>query len=258
MKKSMLFGFGAIALMLCFAGCGGDGEEPTPEPETDPQPEVSKFAMPEANEAVDLGLSVLWSTCNFGAKNVGQHGGYFAWGDPTGELYSAVGIVHGPNQDDGYTSWTTANYGGINPPSDISGTNLDLVARHWKNGWRIPRYSEMKELKEKCQWELINNYGVLRYRVTGPNGNSIVIPLSGMQGDNFTSDNRFSSGPLHVNSAGFYWTSCTADIKVGRGYYVADNIVTSYAILINSETGLSAFVDHLRAFHMSIRPVHDK
>lgn len=31
-----------------------------------------------------------------------------------------------------------------------------------------------------------------------------------------------------------------------------------FAIQINSETGLSFFVDHLRAFHMSIRPVHDK
>ena len=255
MNKNKYLLLSVSVILLLLAGCGNDGDEPTPSSGDEPNPEVSKFAMPKANEAVDLGLSVLWSTCNFGAKNVGQHGGYFAWGDPTGELYSAAGIERSPNG--GYSKWVTTNYGGVNPPHDISGTNLDVVTRHWGNGWRMPTRQEIEELRAKCEWTLVENYSVKRYQVTGPNGNSIVIPLSGMLGEGKSSESRFSY-PMHVNETGFYWTSNTSATKFdGRGYYVADDIVTACVFIIigPSEKGYS---DHLRAFHMSIRPVHDK
>ena len=252
--------FTILLVMLCVTSCGSD-DEPTPkqEPDSVVKPEVvSDFAMPDVNEAVDLGLSVLWSTCNFGAKTVGGHGGYFAWGDPTGKLYSGDGIDFSATTNS-YSSWNTTNYGGKNPPENISGTALDVVTKHWGNGWRIPTLAEMYELRTKCQWSLVVNYSINRYQVTGPNGNSIIFPLSGMQGDTPTSSERFSSGPFLVNSICYYWTSNTASTKVsGRGYNVAENIVTSYAFVMNSNNGLSGFVDHLRAYHMAIRPVHDK
>ena len=69
---------------------------------------------------------------------------------------------------------------------------------------------------------------------------------------------------------GYYWTANTSTTKnPNRGYYVADDIVTASALYFivgenleyvnpNGVLRVKTFVDHLRAYHMSIRPVHDK
>ena len=35
----------------------------------------------DGHEAVDLGLSVKWATCNIGAIKPKEYGDYFAWGE---------------------------------------------------------------------------------------------------------------------------------------------------------------------------------
>lgn len=53
------------------------------------------------HEAVDLGLSVKWATCNIGASNPEEYGDYFAFGETepkdeyTEENYMLYGIPHG-------------------------------------------------------------------------------------------------------------------------------------------------------------------
>ena len=37
----------------------------------------------DKHEAVDLGLSVKWATCNVGAESPEEYGDYFAWGETT-------------------------------------------------------------------------------------------------------------------------------------------------------------------------------
>lgn len=232
----------------------GDSGTPTP-------PEFS-MNMPECLEAVDLGLSVLWANCNFGAQKPEEYGGYFAWGDPTGELWSGEGINKG---NGGYT-WASDNYGGMNPPTEIGGTSLDIVTAHWGNGWHLPSYDEARELCSQCHWVLHTKDGLNWYEVIGPNGNSINIPLGGIFGDiPSQSKSRFMEGPLHTNSKGFYWTSTicpTPGNSSTRGYSVSYGVPTAWVFICRSSlgdlTGKDMFNDHLRAFHMSIRPVHIK
>ncbi len=218
------------------------------------------LAKPETLEAVDLGLSVLWANCNIGAKQPRYYGAYLAWGDTTGLLYSGQGIGY---NDNGYT-WNTDNYGGNNPPADISGSELDIVAKFWGDGWRVPTVDEAKELCEQCQWKL-QTYGDIKwYEVIGPNGNSITMPLAGMYGDNMSSSNRFRAGPYGLIERGYYWTStsCTTPVTTEqRGYGVNESVVTAWCLKFNSNDGdemTPVFVDHLRAMHMPIRPVLDK
>ena len=267
MKKSrMLFGFGAIALMLCLAGCGSDEpdkgyvEHRFMIPEQIPQVSLD---LPESVEMVDLGLSVLWANCNLGANVPEEYGGYFAWGDPTGELWSADGIGFGP---DGYT-WNTTNYGGNMPQMfEIGGTTQDVVTQHWRNGWRTPSLDEAAELCNDCQWILHEQNGRKWYEVIGPNGNSIVMPLGGIYGDSpEQGDGRFEVGPFQVNANGCYWTSSISkrlDDFGNRGYPVSPGVVMAWSFHCNSKygdlTGTGKFLNNLRAFHMSIRPVHDK
>lgn len=228
----------------------------------DPAPPEFSLNKPEALEAVDLGLSVRWANCNLGAQAPEEYGGYFGWGDPTGELWSGEGIY----MQAGAFVWNTNNYGGMNPPTDISGTSLDVVTAHWGNSWRMPTGYEAYELGSKCKWKLHSQDGRNWYEVIGPNGNSIIIPLAGIYG--ILPRKGYSllmEGPLYTNSSGWYWTSTICDTpgtSKTRGYAVSQGVATAWMFVCDSSrgdlTGLNIFNEHLRAFHMSIRPVYVK
>ena len=66
-------------------------------------------------------------------------------------------------------------------------------------GNRLPTKKQWEELKAECQWSW-NGSG---YKVTGPNGNSIVLPASGI---------RYCDGSVkYVGSFGYYWSSTPGD-----------------------------------------------
>lgn len=49
----------------------------------------------EEHEYVDLGLSVLWATCNIGAATPEEYGNYFAWGETaTKDSYTEENYVY--------------------------------------------------------------------------------------------------------------------------------------------------------------------
>ncbi len=228
----------------------------------DPTPPGFSLNKPDALEAVDLGLSVLWANCNLGAQSPEEYGGYFGWGDPTGELWDGNGIY----KQAGAFVWNTDNYGGMNPPTEIGGTTLDVVTAHWGNGWRTPSADEASELIKNCEWKLHSQDGRNWYEVIGPNGNSIIFPLAGIYGIQTRKGcSLLMEGPLHTNSSGWYWTSSICDspgTSRTRGYAVQQGVATAWMFVCASSrgdlTGKNMFNDHLRAFHMSIRPVFVK
>ena len=66
-------------------------------------------------------------------------------------------------------------------------------------GSKLPSKETFEELKSECKWEW-NGSG---YKVTGPNGNSIVLPASGY---------RYCDGSVgNVGSGGYYWSSTPDD-----------------------------------------------
>ena len=68
-----------------------------------------------------------------------------------------------------------------------------------KFGNRLPTKEQWEELKAECQWSW-NGSG---YKITGPNGNSIVLPASGY---------RYCDGSVDsVGSIGNYWSSTPGD-----------------------------------------------
>lgn len=235
--------------------------------ELDPDPTpTDKIEKPDCLEQVDLGLSVMWANCNLGATSPEGYGVHYAWGDPTGKLWSGTGIRY--NAETKTYSWDTEDYGGNDPLLNISGSALDIVAANWGDGWRMPTYSEAKELCEKCQWVLRSLNEIKWYEVIGPNGNSIIIPLAGMYGDDLSAGNRFHAGPYNKNVLGYYWTSTicqepTEQASDMRGYGVQSSVKTAWMFYCNSNQGdltgeTNRFIDFLRAFHLSIRAVHDK
>ena len=145
-------------------------------------------------DAVDMGFCVKWASWDLGASAIGQRGGYYGWGDPTGELSSL-------NEDD---------YGGSNPPTCISGSKLDIARVQWGKRWRLPTFYEMEELLENCQW----TYGTFGSEnivtAKAPNGQELVFPLAGyLRGSNQTPVNNhvagyYNSGSVYTNN-GYLW-----------------------------------------------------
>lgn len=122
---------------------------------------------------VDLGLSVLWATENLGAVNPHDVGEYFKWGNlggmhsSKGNRYNAIMIVDNENV---FSHDDVRIYGNV---------KYDPVRSRMGGRWRLPRGGELEELKRKCKWELATVSDQLCYKVTGPNGNHILLPLSG-------------------------------------------------------------------------------
>lgn len=151
-----------------------DFSEKTPEPTL------------TAGEAVDLGLSVMWASCNLGATSPSESGGYYAWGETeTKSSYTEKNYA--------YYNTSTASYTDIG--SDISGAGYDAATANLGKGWRMPTYNEMNELVKKCTWTWSQVNGVNGYLVTGTNGNSIFLPAVG------------EKGFLSSDDALYYWTS---------------------------------------------------
>lgn len=76
-------------------------------------------------------------------------------------------------------------------------------------GDKIPSQGQWEELKDYCKWTWNGN----GFKVTGPNGNSIVLPAAGCR--------RCDGFMLNVGSDGSYWssTSCGSEEAWGLGFY---------------------------------------
>lgn len=115
------------------------------------------------HEWVDLGLpsGTCWATCNVGANNPEECGDYYAWGE-----------IEYKSQYEDYNSKTLHR-----DIYNIGNNERYDAARHkWGEGWRLPTYTECKELCQNCSFTLTQQNNVWGYKVTGLNGNSIFLP----------------------------------------------------------------------------------
>lgn len=123
-----------------------------------------------AGEAVDLGLSVMWASCNLGAQSPSESGGYYSWGE-TSEKSKYY------EKDYAYYNASTTEYTSIG--EHIAGTDYDAARVNLGGGWRMPTRDQFKELVDRCSWEWTQTEGINGYNITGPNGNSIFLPAGG-------------------------------------------------------------------------------
>lgn len=128
------------------------------------------------HEYVDLGLSIMWATCNIGATRPHEYGAYYAWGE----------ITTKDNYNKGNSKTLGLILGEINKDSAY-----DPARANWGGSWKIPTKDQMLELKDKCKWESDILYDVKGMKITGPNGNSIFLPGAGYYEDNLRKYNGY-------------------------------------------------------------------
>lgn len=180
-------------------------------------------------EAVDLGLSVKWASCNVGATSPEEYGDYFAWGETeTKSSYTSDNsLTYGLSTTELESRGIVGSDGNLTAAYDAATVNCG-------SDWRMPTLDEIKELVDKCTWSWTTQNGVNGRKVTGPSGNSIFLPAAGYLND------------TSLNSAGFngYYWSATLD---SYGYH-------AYGLLFYS--GYHDW-DGPRPFGFAVRPVSE-
>ena len=178
-------------------------------------------------EYVDLGLSVLWATCNVGSCTHEGYGKFFAWGETASKkayCWSHYAFAQDPDPSDGDTiHWEDGDNGpnlwltkyntqddwlpeSFDTPDGKTTLELgdDAALAIMGNGWRMPTVDEWNELKTGTTQtrEVVNGIGGIRF-ISKENGNSIFLPFAG-----------FYSGPQHSSyygsgnlPVGEYWSN---------------------------------------------------
>lgn len=200
---------------------------------------VSLFA--QAPQAVDLGLSVKWASCNLGATAPEQRGGYYAWGEleekKNYDIWSDVKY----RLMDTVTMRYDGRSHGTKPLKNHLKDDDDIVHFMFGGKWRMPTKAECEELVNKCVKEKCTMNKVLGFKFTGPNGNSIFLPLTGYKsGKKVVFD--YNSG--HYISRDLYYD----------GDYLAHTIF--YGINFYQERVTDSF-SYRADLGFSIRPVED-
>lgn len=187
-------------------------------------------------EAVDLGLSVKWASCNLGAIYPEDSGNYYAWGETEPKdtysqsnykFFSLVGTTYQLNK-----YCTSTEYGPVDNKTALE--NEDDAAYVTSDGlWRMPTKEEFDELMA-LDWALVQQ-PVLGFRVKGNNGNSIFLPAT-----------KYKPETSSSNPPTYYWSSTTAGDK--SAYCL--QVVRSARVYHYSQ-------QQNRYYGLSIRPVQD-
>lgn len=149
-------------------------------------------------QAIDLGLSVKWASCNLGATEPEEYGDYFAWGEVEPKS-SYNRSTYSFTWDDiyGYSKYNDNDVRIALYPED------DAATVFWGRHWRMPTEEEFVELIEKCNWTKVSvSDNCVVYNVTstieGFTEKSILLPAAGyVEGSTLE----------EASSTGLYWSS---------------------------------------------------
>ena len=220
-------------------------------------------SAPAGAKAVDLGLSVKWANMNVGAEKETDYGDFFAWGETTG--YSSVYFATMTDHDfswanykwsagskDGskfskYVPSTQSGYwGGAGTPDNILKLESadDAAAVNWGGSWRMPTYTELKELRDTKSnttdytWTWTTVDGHKGWKITskksGTTGNSIFLPVAGY---------RQGTRLYRQGQNGLYWSSTLKEDSPNYAWYLG---------LDSGDDGMS---NDIRRYGLSVRPV---
>ena len=217
--------------------------------------------MPVPNNCVDLGLDsgLLWAKCNMGTTDPTQPGDYYAWGETsTKKKYYS----------DNYKHFKIKEYLNILKYNEKDGKEVleledDAARVNLGVGYRIPTQKDWEELLEDCKWEAVTTTlpeivdpsqkkVIARWKVTGPNGNSIVLPTT----SGFRADGWFVQRDYNI-----YYT--TANLYPAEQLSDKDKYQKAVALtwpMFETSSGSieePSFASIYRDFGIVVRPVFD-
>ena len=204
MKKIRFFATLCCAAMV-FAACD-KSDEPKNDSNNNQNKETTDIEnnndpKNDTKEAVDLGLSVKWATCNVGATSPEKYGNYYAWGEIapksvyTWEFYKYTSGKYNTTLTKYNNSKT---YGATVDSLTTLEASDDASTQNWGGSWRMPTSAEWEELIEKCTCTWTTKNGVKGCEVKASNGNAIFLPAAGY---------RYMGNLKSVGKDGYYLSS---------------------------------------------------
>lgn len=180
---------GAIAMLgiVCAISC------------SDIDTEGEKESIYDKMEAVDLGLSVKWASCNLGASSPEEPGELYAWGETTTkEEYLATNY-----------KWYDEELGRLTKYCPEDGkTELekedDVAFVKTKGKWRLPTGKEVDELVKKCTTVTKKANGIEGSLFVSENGASIFIPRAYIVSSTIEVKYWTSGGSIYLNYGNFH------------------------------------------------------
>lgn len=192
-------------------------------------------------EAVDLGLpsGLKWASFNLGASAPEEYGDYYAWGEtqPKDQYdWSTYKWCMGTEWSmTMYCSNSQYGYNGFTDTNTVLDSKDDAAHVNLGGSWRMPTEAEFSELLDNCDWGWISMNGIIGRKVTGPNGNSIFLPVAGSRDYKYT----YGSG-----YCGNYWSSSL------------DRSIPEYAQSVSFNSEKVYWLADFRNQGLSVRPVY--
>ena len=191
--------------------------------EVDPKGTYDTFTSVKVSghEAVDLGLSVKWATCNVGASSWEGEGDRFAWGETSTKTeynrenykwgtpyYNYYGDIKGLK----YIKYCTdSDYGTVDNKTTLDAYD-DAATAKWGGNWRMPTKEEVQELFDNSSFVRIRRNGVSGFYLIGKNGNYIFL-----QDDDYwtkTLNNDYNECAYTYESSLYYYISRWEDCVI--------------------------------------------
>ena len=214
--------------------------------------------VPVPNNCVDLGLAsgLLWAKCNMGTTDPTELGNYYAWGETsTKKKYYCDNYKHFKvdggikvlkyNEEDG---------------KEVLELEDDVANAYLGVGYRIPTKEDWEELLEDCEWEVVTTTlpeivdpsqkkVIARWKVTGPNGNSIVLPTtSGFKADGWGVQPDYD---IYYTTANL----CPVDLQYRKAVALTWPMFAKETLRDNIEE--LSFKSIFRDYGIVVRPVFD-
>lgn len=181
------------------------------------------------HQYVDLGLNVLWATCNIGAENPEDCGDFYAWGETT-PYYQEGYALEQPqchwlsDKEGGYTlsNYFDSNYDSYNLDgvSTLSSAN-DAATVNWGSDWHMPSNNDFLELLNDCDWSLgdTKKYYIVRGKKPGFTENYIILPLAGSWSD---LDYYNQGGAYWANQVYSDWSGYAFGLRLDEEHHATD------------------------------------
>lgn len=197
--------------------------------------------------AVDLGLSVLWSSVNVGASSPEEFGDFFAWGEvvpkseytPSSYLYTNK--IIGNDIMDSTASGQHKSY-------SIIGTEYDAATVNMGSGWKMPTEKQCDELADECEWTYMKYKGGEGFLITGKNGNRIFLPECG----------EYVGNEHRIYDANYWTGECQTNKYAESGKFgnTLHATVLTFLPEIEIERGTVGVADAY--YGLCIRPIKEK
>lgn len=202
--------------------------------------DVMNFTTKDLSEmAIDLGLSVLWASCNLGTEDPLSSGNRYKWGEITPTSSSSI---------DDYAYYDAANDEWENIGDDISGKpEYDAATATLGGKWRMPTQEEIAELLNLNAELVVPDGDRQRSYIEfyGIKGNNMIVPMV-LPGGTYSREFYFvrqdgtSTSRLTAGYSGFPYVDLFSSTQCRYGI----NVAYTYSAMIDYDNNSNYVISH--------------